>query len=257
MNIAVITGASSGLGKEFALTLDRGLVCVDEFWLIARRRDRLEELASQLDHPARILSLDLTLETDRRAFDELLHKEQPVIRMLINCSGYGIMGHFSQLPLKEQSGMIELNCLALTEMTYACLPFMKKKSRIIQLASSAAFLPQPDFAVYAASKSYVLSFSRALREELRERQIYVTAVCPGPVRTEFFDLAERRGTTLAIKKYTMVEADKVVRDALRASAKRRELSVCSLPIKAFRLLAATVPHSVLLRIMRHLKTGTL
>ncbi len=257
MNIAVITGASSGLGKEFALTLDRGLMCVDEFWLIARRRDRLEELASRLDHAARILPLDLTLDEDRRSFDELLHRERPVIRMLINCSGYGIMGLFSRLPLKEQSGMIELNCLALTELTYSCLPFMKKKSRIIQLASSAAFLPQPDFAVYAASKSYVLSFSRALREELRERQIYVTAVCPGPVRTEFFDLAERRGTTLAIKKYTMVEADRVVRDALRASARRRELSVCSLPIRAFRFLAAAVPHSVLLRIMRHLKTGTL
>ena len=190
MNIAIITGASSGIGKEFALQLDAGLYTIDEFWLIARRKDRLEELACDLDHMAKTIPLDLTQEADMEHLRALLRKERPAVRMLINCSGYGIMGQFSEIDSREQVGMIDLNCRALTEITHACLPYMKKNSRIIQLASSAAFLPQPGFAVYAASKSYVLSFSRALSEELRSRKIYVTAVCPGPGQPEFFDRAE-------------------------------------------------------------------
>ena len=162
MNIAVITGASSGIGKEFARQMDEGLRRVEEFWLIARRKDQLEELAGKLSHRARVLPLDLTLREDVKRFHLLLQKEKPQIRLLVNCSGYGIMGNFAGLELEEQTGMIDLNCRALTEMTYLCIPYMKRKSRIIQLASSAAFLPQPGFAVYAASNSYVLSLSRAL-----------------------------------------------------------------------------------------------
>ena len=127
-----------------------------------------------------------------------------------------------------------------------CLPYMKKKSRIIQLASSAAFLPQPGFAVYAATKSFVLSFSRALRAELKQRQIYVTTVCPGPVRTEFFEVAEQYASTLAIKKYTMVEAERVVREALQASCKNRPMSVCSLPMQLFWAGTRLLPQDAML-----------
>lgn len=143
MNIAIITGASSGIGKEFALQLDAGLYTIDEFWLIARRKDRLEELACDLDHMAKTIPLDLTQKADMEHLRALLRKEHPAVRMLINCSGYGIMGQFSEIDSREQVGMIDLNCRALTEITHACLPYMKKNSRIIQLASSAAFLPQP------------------------------------------------------------------------------------------------------------------
>ena len=249
-NIILITGASSGMGREFARQLDAGLDSVEEFWLIARRRTQLEELAGQLKHRARILPMDLTLSEEMNALQRHLARECPVIRMLINCSGYGVMGNFAMLEKEEQAGMIDLNCRALTEMTHICLPFMKKGSRIIQLASSAAFLPQPGFAVYAAGKAYVLSFSRALGEELCSQGIYVTAVCPGPVDTPFFERAEQKASTLAIKKYTMVKAEKVVRDALKASAKRRSISVCCLPIKAFFLLTKLLPHSVILHILR-------
>ena len=253
MNVAVITGASSGIGREFAMQMDQGLRRVEEFWLIARRRERLTELADLLSHRVRVLPLDLTDEKDMRSFRKLLAGERPCIRMLVNCSGYGVMGNFSSLELEEQTGMIDLNCRALTEMTWLCIPYMRRGSRIIQLASSAAFLPQPGFAVYAAGKAYVLSLSRALSEELAEAGIRVTAVCPGPVRTEFFDRAEKKGSTLAIKKYTMVEADRVVRDALRASAKGRRISVCSPAIRAFRLLCKVIPRDVILAVMRRLK----
>ena len=130
---------------------------------------------------------------------------------------------------------------------------MKKNSRIIQMASSAAFLPQQNFAIYAATKSYVLSFSRALAEELRKEKIYVTTVCPGPVDTEFFTIAEQYDSTLAIKKFTMVTAQKVVHDALLASYHKRTLSVCSIPIKAFEVVAKLIPHGILLQAVKLVK----
>lgn len=251
--IVIITGASSGMGYEFAVQLDKGLRSVEEFWLIARREERLSRLAEGLRHQARIFPMDLTGKEDCRLFRETIRREQPAIRMLINCSGYGVMGKVADLETEEQLGMIDLNCKALTEMTCICLPYMPPKSRIIQLASSAAFLPQPGFAVYAAGKAYVLSFSRALGEELRKRQIAVTAVCPGPVRTEFFERAEKKAATLAIKKYVMADAEAVVRHALSASAKGRPMAVYSSVIRAFHLLTKLCPYTLILSVMRLMK----
>lgn len=247
MNIVIITGASSGIGKEFALQLDKGLYNVDVFWLIARRKDLLDELAETMQHPVRCFSMDISRSDDIKLFGKILENEKPAVRMLINCAGYGLMGAFDMLDLDGQTGQIDLNCRGLVQMTHICLPFMKKKSRIIQLASSAAFLPQADFAVYAASKAFVLSFSQALRQELKERQIYVTAVCPGPVRTPFFEIAEQFGSTLAIKKLTMVEAGQVVKDALRASSQNRAVAVTGFPIKAFRAASKILPHEMMLK----------
>lgn len=253
MNIAVITGASSGLGQEFARQIDSLFHNLDEIWLIARRKQRLEKLAGMLGTKAKVIQLDVADDMQMQLFQEVLDIASPTIRILVNCAGYGLMGPFEELSLVEQLGMVKVNCEALTRMTHICLPFMKKNSRIIQLASSAAFVPQINFAVYAASKSYVLSFSRALGEELRKRRIYVTAVCPGPVETEFFDIAERYGTTLAVKKMTIVQADRVVRDALRASFQKKPMSVCSLPIQAFLGISKVLPHSVIMGVMRRLK----
>lgn len=190
MNIIIITGASSGMGLEFALQLDEIFDSIDEIWLIARRKKKLLEVAQYMEHTTRVLDMDLTNSSHMQRLERLLREEKPVIRMLVNCAGYGIMGDFSEGDKSELLGMVDLNCRALTEMTYLCIPYMRKNSRILQLASSAAFLPQPDFAVYAASKSYVYSFSRAIARELAPRKIYVTAVCPGPVDTPFFDIAK-------------------------------------------------------------------
>ncbi|HJA94314.1 MAG TPA: SDR family NAD(P)-dependent oxidoreductase [Candidatus Eisenbergiella merdipullorum] len=253
MNVVIITGASSGMGREFALQLDQGLHTIDEFWLIARRGKRLEDLAGKLKHKTRSFAIDLTDPVEMNAFARVLETKRPAVRMLINSAGYGVMGNVADLEVEEQTGMIDLNCMALTRLTRLCLPFMKEKSRIIQLASSAAFLPQPGFAVYAAGKAYVLSFSRALGEELKDRGILVTAVCPGPVRTEFFERAEQKASTLAIKKYVMADAEDVVRDALSASAKGRSMAVYSLPIKAFGVLTKLCPHSLILMVMSFLK----
>lgn len=253
MNIVIITGASSGIGREFALQMDHYFENVEEFWLVARNRCRLEETSDAMRHRTRIFSLDITDKKVLDTLEEAALRQNAAVRMLINCAGYGIMGSFCEQDTELELGMIRINCEALSEITHRMIPYMRWGSRIIQLASSAAFLPQPGFAVYAATKSYVLSFSRALGRELRNAGIYVTAVCPGPVDTPFFDIAEASGSTLSVKKYTMVTAQRVVAQALRDSYYKRPVSVCSLPIKAFSLLAKTVPHSVILRIMDEMK----
>lgn len=253
MNIILITGASSGMGVEFALQLDNVFHNIDEIWLIARRKKEMLEVAQYLEHPTRVLDMDLTNNNDIERLKRLLSDEKPVIRMLVNSAGYGIMGDFSKSDIGDELGMIDVNCKALTQMTYLCIPYMKKNSRIIQLASSAAFLPQPNFAVYAATKSYVYSFSRALNQELRTKEIYVTAVCPGPVDTPFFDIAEKTGSTLAVKKLTLVRADQVVEKAIEDSYHRREKSVYGAWIKSFEAAAKILPHSAILELMRFLK----
>lgn len=253
MNVVVITGASSGIGREFALQMDSYFSRIDEFWLIARRREEMEKTAALMKHKTRILSMDITKDAQLERLEDTIKDKHAVVRMLINCAGYGIMGAFAKQDRAEELGMVRLNCEALTNITHRLIPYMRRGSRIIQLASSAAFLPQEDFAVYAASKAYVLSFSKALHQELLERQIYVTAVCPGPVDTPFFDIAERNGSTLAIKKLTMVNASRVVKEALRASYDKRSISVCSLPIKAFRVMSKLVPSCLLLTGMKVLK----
>lgn len=253
MNIVIITGASSGIGREFALQMDGHFGNIDEFWLVARNGKRLEELGRSLKHRIRIFAMDITERESLDALEEAVYARNAAVRMLINCAGYGIMGSFCEQDADLELGQIRLNCEALTDLTHRMIPYMRWGSRIIQLASSAAFLPQPGFAVYAATKSYVLSFSRALGEELRNAGIYVTSVCPGPVDTPFFHIAEATGTTLSVKKYTMVNAQRVVALALKDSYHKRPMSVCSLPIKAFRGLAKAVPHGLILQVMGQMK----
>lgn len=248
MNVIVITGASSGIGAQFALQMDEGFSNVDEFWLVARRQERLEDLARSLfRHKTRIFAMDITDKEKVTQLEKALREHNATVRILINCAGYGVMGPFDRLDREQTLGMVRLNCEALTEVTYRLMPFLKRNSRIIQMASSAAFMPQPGFAVYAATKAYVYSFSRALGAELKERGIYVTSVCPGPVDTPFFDIAEKDGTVLAVKKWFLVSPADVAEQALMASLYKKPVSVYSLPIKAFRILTKILPQSLLLK----------
>ena len=253
MNIVIITGASSGIGREFARRMDLAFDSIDEFWLVARSKDKLELLANTMRHETKLFDIDVTDDCGLDILERAVNQQNAKVCMLINCAGYGVMGNFAQIDRSEETGMIRLNCEALTNITHRMIPYMDRGSRIIQLASSAAFTPQANFAVYAATKSYVLSFSRALGEELRSKGIYVTSVCPGPVDTPFFDTAERHGKTMAIKKFTMVQTDKVVKQALRDSLHKKSKSVCSMPIKAFDLLAKVVPHELILLVMRRMR----
>lgn len=249
--VAIITGASSGMGREFALQIAQGYRSVEEIWLIARRKERLREVERQLlGRKIRILILDLIKENDLEELKRVLEKEKPSVRVLVNAAGYGMIGEVRSLGLKDNVGMVDLNCRALTAVTYMVLPYLCENSKVIQLASSAAFLPQPRFAVYAASKSYVLSFSRALAREVEGMGITVTAVCPGPVKTEFFDIAETYESVRLYKKLTMAKPGKVVRRALLDAKHGRKVSVYGLPMKLFRVLCKLLPAEWLLRFVK-------
>lgn len=249
-NIIIITGASSGIGQEFALQIDTAFSNIDEIWLIARREERMEEVAKVMEHATRIIPMDVSDEYAMDDLESLMDAEDVVVRMLINAAGFGLMGEFNDIPFEEQNDMLLVNCEALSKLTYMVLPYMARGSRIIQMASAAAFMPQPGFAVYAATKSYVLSFSRALNRELADRGIYVTAVCPGPVNTEFFDVAEQYGETPMVKKLTMITSEKCVSDALRASYFKQDMVVPGFSMKASLLATKLLPHSVVLNITK-------
>ena len=247
-NIIIVTGASSGIGQEFLLQMDTAFSNIDEFWLIARRKERMEELAKYLEHKTKIILMDVQDEYAMDDLENMLEAEEAVVRILVNAAGFGILGEFDELSLEEQLDMLRVNCEALTKMTYICLPYMPKGSRIIQMASAAAFLPQRNFAVYAATKSYVLSFSRALNKELNYRGVYVTAVCPGPVNTEFFDIAEKYHNNLSIKKLVMISAESCVKAALKASYHKKSIVIPGIPMKAFALASKLLPHELILKL---------
>ena len=253
MMIAVVTGATSGMGRESAIQLWEQFGGLDEIWAIGRRKDRLEQLRDFIGIPVRTFSLDLTEKTDCEILDAALKQVRPQVKFLVNAAGFGKIGGTEELSVSDQTGMTGLNCTALTAITAMVLPFMPKNSRIIQYASCAAFLPQPGFAVYAATKAYVLSYSRALNRELKARGISVTAVCPGPVKTEFFDIAQTTGEIPLYKQFVMAKPDRVVKKAIRDSVARRELSVYGCTMKAFYLLAKLLPHSLILDVMERIE----
>ena len=251
MQIAVVTGATSGMGREMVLQLSDHFP-FDEVWVIGRRMERLKELQKQTRITLRPFCLDLTRKEDLLSLEQALKESGGEVKFLVNAAGYGKIGPVGTASFEEEMGMVRLNCESLCAVTRMVLPYMPHNSRIIQFASAAAFLPQPDFAVYAATKSFVLSYSRALGEELRDRDIYVTAVCPGPVKTEFFDLAETTGQIPLYKRLVMANSRHVVRKALNDSILGRPVSVYGLTMKAFHLLSKIAPHSLLLSIMRKL-----
>ena len=192
---ALITGASSGLGAEFARQL---APYASRLLLVARRNDRLEALRSELEalHPELVVliySADLAGEDQRVAFVGWVRAQGVKVDFLVNNAGLGDHGEFLTSDWERVKSMLDVNISALTHLTHLLLPAMVEGGRaaILNVSSVASFFPLPKMAVYSATKAYVTSFSEALAMELRPRGISVTALCPGPVPTEFFEVAER------------------------------------------------------------------
>lgn len=253
MKIAIVTGASSGMGREAVIQIADRFGGIGEIWVIARRREALERLRREVPVPLRIFALDLAEEDSLELLRRELSQRRPEVRILVNAAGYGKIGRAGTSDRKEETGMVRLNCEALCGMTLLALPYLSPHSRILMFASAAGFLPQPGFAVYAATKAFVLSYSRALNEELKPMDIVVTAVCPGPVETGFFAVAETHVQMPSYKKRFMASPRRVVRKAMRDSMMGKELSVYGLPMKGFLLLCKLVPHRLLLRLMQEFR----
>ncbi len=249
MKIAVVTGASSGMGREMVYQIGDRFAGIDEIWVMARRGDRLAELCGQVPARIRCFPADITKEEEREPLALALQEEKPDVKLLVNAAGYGMTGNVGTRTMEEECGMVRLNCEALCAVTHMVLPFMAKNSRILQFASAAAFLPQPGFAVYAASKAFVLNYSRALGAELKDRGICVTAVCPGPVKTEFFQAAGMTERLPFYKRLVMADPKKVVSAALRDSMAGKTVSVYGPVMKLFEAAAKLLPHGMILKAM--------
>lgn len=246
MKIAVITGASSGMGREFVIQLDRQQ-SFDEIWVIARRRDRLEALQQDVKSKIRPVCLDLTKEESVTEYQKLLEEHQPEVAVLVNASGFGRFAAFEDIDLESQYRMIDLNVKAYVGMTYATLPYLREESEVYQLDSLSSFQPVPYIGVYGATKAFVLSFSRALNVELKKKKIRVMAVCPGWVKTEFFDHAVTDESVITYYN-RFFTAEEVITRALKDMKRRRDVSICGFSVRAQVFFTKLLPHKLVMKI---------
>ena len=246
MKIAIVTGASSGMGREFVRQL-HNYVQPDEIWAIARRESALQELAKETRIPVRPVVLDLRKAESFREFTALLEAEQPEVELLVNAAGFGKFGDFQTISLEDDLGMIDLNCKALVAMTRITLPYMHRGSHILQLDSLSAFQPVPYITTYGASKAFVLSYTRAINAELKPQGIRVMAMNPAWVKTEFFDHAFQTNSKVQYFNY-VYEARDVVATALRDLYKtKKEISIHGLPVKLQVLGVKLLPHKFVMK----------
>ncbi len=248
MRIAIVTGASSGMGKEFVKQLS-GYLEVEEVWVIARREQALRELQDICPYPIRPLAFDLGKEESFSSISALLEKEQPDVTLLVNAAGFGKFGHFEKIPLADELAMIDLNCKALVAMTRIVLPYMHKGSHILQLDSLSAFQPVPFITTYGATKSFVLSYSRAMNAELKGSGIRMMAMNPGWVKTEFFGRAMETDNSDVQYFNRLYEAEDVVATGLKDLYKtKKDVSIHGLPIRNQVRLVKLLPHKWVMKI---------
>ena len=248
VKIAVVTGASSGMGQEFVLKLDKEQQ-FDEIWVIARRKEALESLKKEVKAKVRPITLDLQNPESFETYKKLLAEEKPEVALLANIAGYGKFGKYDEISLDDCLGMIDLNCKALVAMSQLTIPYMKRGSKILQLDSLSAFQPVPYLNVYGSSKSFVLSYSRALNRELKTKDIRVMSVNPGWVKTEFFDHATKSSNDAITYFNVMYDAQDVIKTAIRdLYHTKKDVSIHGFQIKAQVLLVKLLPHKIVMEI---------
>lgn len=245
-HIAIVTGASSGLGKVF--TEQMLSEQLDEIWAIARNQNKLEQLKERYGEKIRTFSVDLSDREEIKQWATVLQEEQPDIQYLVNNAGYDKFGDYSDQNVEESLNMIDLNCASVVAMGLVCIPFMKQGSHIINVASQASFQPLPYQNIYAATKAFVRNYSRALNVELRNAGIKVLAVCPGWVDTALFERANI-GSEKTIKNFWgMVQPERVVKQALRDAKRGKDISVCSFYVKFCHVVAKILPQRMMMRL---------
>ena len=234
--IAIVTGASSGLGAECARQLDRE--SLRELWLVARDSERLQEVANSLSTPCRILSCDLSNPDEiDRVIVAPLREENPVVRYCVNNAGFGKIGPMHQLDRSDMTTMVDVNCRAVVQLSHSVIPYMERGSALIHTSSIAGFMPLGGFAVYAATKAFVTSFSVALQAELKDRGVHSIALCPGPIETDF----SRRAHIGSVRSESVMkkkgDPKKMIAKALRDTKRHRSVSLYGLPYYGIRLLS--------------------
>ncbi len=246
MHIAVVTGASSGIGRCFALELAKREP-LDELWAIALPGPELDSLQAELSIPVRLFPYDLTDSGNLQRYAALLESEQPCVSVLVNAAGFGQFALSTAVPLDISCNMVDLNTKALLSVCQLTLPYMRRGGSIINMGSLSAFQPVPYINVYGATKAFVLSYSRALGVELRPRGIRVIAACPGWVNTPFFKRAVVDPN--AVTYYNSIwKPQDVVARAFHDLARGRDVSILGFPIRLQVFLTKLLPHKWIMAI---------
>ena len=246
MKIAIVTGASSGMGREFVRQL-HNYIHPDEIWAIARRKSVLEELAAETDIPVRPIALDLGKETSFSQFSALLAEIKPEVALLVNAAGFGKFGDLEAIPMEDDLSMIDLNCKALVAMTRLCLPYMHRGSHILQLDSLSAFQPVPYITTYGATKAFVLSYTRACNAELKPRGIRMMAMNPAWVKTEFFNHAFQTNNRVQYFNYVQEAKDVVAIGLKDLYRSKKDVSIPGLGVKLQVLGVKLLPHKLVMK----------
>ena len=247
--VIVVTGASSGMGREFALQISQKEK-VDEIWVIARTKERLEDLQKSTAAKIVPIPMDLTdREKVRECYVSRLEEEKPEVKILANCAGFGIFDHTENIDTDILTNMIDLNVTALVALISYTLPYMKEGGRIMNISSCAGFQPIPYINCYAATKAFVTSYSRALREEVRYRGIHVLTVTPFWTKTAFFDRAIDPDKEKVVISYAaMYDPAKVMKKAIRDLYRGREFSCYGLVNNGQWLLVRLLPKKLVMSI---------
>ena len=248
MRTAIVTGASSGLGREFVRQIADVFPEIECYWLIARRTDRLTEIAEMMpDKQVECLSLDLCDTMSFMALQEKLAAERPEIALLVNNAGCGYLGSIGEVDTASQTRMIDLNLRALTAVTNITVPFMAPGGCILNVSSIASFCPNPRMTVYSASKAYVSAYTVGAAEELKAKGITVTAVCPGPMDTEFLGIGNIKGNSRTFERLPYCDQVRVAGGALRAARAGRTIYTPKLFYKTYRVLAKVLPVKLMVK----------
>ena len=248
MRTAIVTGASSGLGREFVRQIADVFPEIECYWLIARRTDRLTEIAEMMpDKQVECLSLDLCDTMSFMALQEKLAAERPEIALLVNNAGCGYLGNIGEVDTASQTRMIDLNLRALTAVTNITVPFMAPGGCILNVSSIASFCPNPRMTVYSASKAYVTAYTVGAAEELKAKGITVTAVCPGPMETEFLGIGNIKCNSRIFEMLPYCDQVRVAGGALRATRAGRTIYTPKLFYKTYRVLAKVLPVKLMVK----------
>ena len=252
-NIIVVTGASSGMGEEFILQILEREPNIDEVWAIARSEDKLIELRKKVSNKIVPLKLDLTSEKDLLKYKDKIDKEKPNVIILANCAGFGIFDHSENIDTKIKLNMIDLNVKAPVALIDYTLSYMKNHAMIMNIASCAGFQPIPYINDYAATKSFLLSYSRALNQELKYKDIHVLAVTPYWTKTAFFARAiDDNKKKVVINYNAMYEANDVMKLAIKDLYNPKKDISCYGFVNGFqKILTKILPHKFVMKVWLH------
>lgn len=241
--IAILTGATGGLGREFLKQILKEEI--DEVWAIARNEQKLSELRKEYGEKVIPMSIDLSELKGIEQIKNVLDEKKPQVMYLINNAGLAKMGNYKDFDIEEIDKTINVNCKAPVMLAQICIPYMRKGSKILNISSASAFQPNPYINLYAASKVFERSYSRALNVELDGTGITSTAVCPGWIDTE---LLQKEINGKKVRFPGMVTPDRVVKQAIKDAKKGKDMSVCSLYVKCQHVNVKLLPQRLVMKI---------